>query len=1650
MADSVTVPADDTSASWLDRLLETVAGPKATEDPNYGPDSTFAQIYDKYARPMNPLNLLVGAAQEVPALAAKVPLNAARFASRFSPDPNAEQYLSGDDPESIGAKIDALTKTGALSPRDFGQSVGAAGTDIMAMVAGDEALALPALSEALPSAVKGLPGLAKTVDWAGTNIGKGGLYGQLLDNDAETGAVAGGIGGAAIGSGEAVLSRAAPFLESAAEKSLGRVIAPGKEAWKKFVGKNAQDIIRDVPLSAAAPWREGGGLQGIVDYAQQQADNIGVSLDAAYAARLQPDIAPKLKGIRDQIRATADNLLQAHGMAVVNLAPESKQALEEIRASLATGRGKLNPTNTNISALQDAASRLQDVVSGLGPEMQRVGAASPRAFQGQLIQRGIARGAQSTAEQGIARAMGDIGDVINTDLVGTRMATEPLARRIDKLRMNFGDMNAAGEFVSTDPAFTSSIEKLAATVRSYGPEMNAQQLRNLAQDWGKIVSGANGRGFLSPMADESMKGAMRAARGEVETTRDALMGDTVRDQSNEFAFWKRLSEAAESTAERRVGHTGGGLFGAMATLAGVGGGEYAAHAAGHGLVGSLGLGAGGAAAAAVTVRVMRSPLWNLLSAKTKLSMAQALRTGTNAALGTAMRRALLELSLLNHGGLSALGHQDLTATEADAEHHNIINGRGPTPGVLESANPDTVYGSGGSVDPGIEHNQRLLQQQDQIDQSIEEAAPPLDPQTESRVYDKLANTQVASAGLSRLPEWLQTQLVNAPDLGATHPHLQKLANLIAEQTSPLNLAFLGDEALRPLAAGTKLAGASEMVGKGLAAAMAAAGLQTGLEGVQEGRPGKVIGGGVQTALGALGLRGGGVAGAAEEAAAALTPAARRAGGFATRVGQGLAGAGKAAVIGPAIGLASTALADTDLAKSLIPDDETRNAVFNAAGMGAGVVGLGMAAGKGMKGLREEAAAGRLKAVTEHLDTLDPATKASVVDEVAQAFPVLDGYHKPTAHLTDRMLAKRAADLSPEAQQVVGTLRAGLAKGDKIAPAEMQALITGREYVPDRTVRDLHRSKDPDAKTLPGAPFDVTSRSHENTRLKEYMQLVKEGKDGWDWYEKGGRAVMFHANDDPAFARQISEALAFTSPATEVLVNGGFGFKGVNQARAGVPIETGRFPARMSREIGDVFSEVGSGASGLKVRPFRDALARGGDFKAGDTPERPVNDIWQGEAWGYINPDGTPLRRGFTAEEHKWMDRMSDKALAAAKSDPALAALIPKDAGEWTLSRLQAAAWVGAKRRVALAELAARAEKTGRPTTAAQIAKAHIVPNFADAIERNYGHMSRETVPAKQRGGGHMKELHDPNYADAAQLKQDLHDLTLSDSGQYDAQGRDQILASYGGMPGKVVEGVGMFKGDTAPGLQQPVVTGSVLDAAGSRALDEGSLRIMRATDASQALLNRQAATAGGKAMEAGSGVPRTTAVITLGRPPTRAETLDTHQRILAHGGTADTVAQSYTGKEMVLLNLGMDPKAFAKLAKDVNKAHGQPGGLEMKVWSGYYDTNKWNLHGSEFGQGYHPQIEPLAEGIKPGLGFDVAMPGLAERKLRIDAELKRRSGGRLSLDKNHEYLLKTMANEGWAGMKKLSREFGVPVTLLAAALRLMGATPPSDDTTDGA
>ena len=701
-----------------------------------------------------------------------------------------------------------------------------------AMMPAGGAAALPGLGRSA-TAVKLLDALAASpkTQWLLNNTGMGAVYGQLMNDAPIEGAEFGTLAGLGVGAANSLAKRAAPFLASAAEKSLGRVIAPGKEAWKAFIGREAPEIINELPLRAASPFQEGGGLKGITDYAEQQAGIIRRALDAAYKAQTQADVGPQLKSIRDRIRTTATNLIQSG----VDLAPEARQTLEDIRAGLATGRGLLNPKDTNITVLQRSFDQLYDVMGSIGNEMLGT-ATDPNlgSYVQKTAQKAIQSGVGQRASGAVRDTLNEIFQLVEDHLHGTRTGTEGVAQAIDALKMKFGQTNAAGDFISSHPQFTEALQNLADQVRSYGPEINGNQLRKVAADWGKIVAGAKGTGWLTSLADESVKGALKAGRGPVEQARDRVMGPAVARMSDEASFWINLGEAAADTAERRTGHKGGGLWSTLAKFAGFGAGQHGATMAGHGGIEAIGAGTLVAGGMAAVTRAMESPFWNLASAKLKLFAANAIRKGSGPLMQQAARRFLLEMALLEHGGLAALGQQDLTAAEAASERQNMVGGRGVTPGVLNERSPDDVYGPAGNspderlnlttqelqnydMRQGRDDIQRQLDdphyRQDQIDQAIEDERDNQDtphPEGRQQLMDSLGlgGAQAMTAGFGKLPAWLETQLLDAPNLGSAHPHLQKLANVIASQTTPLNLAFLGDQALRPLASGTKLAASS--------------------------------------------------------------------------------------------------------------------------------------------------------------------------------------------------------------------------------------------------------------------------------------------------------------------------------------------------------------------------------------------------------------------------------------------------------------------------------------------------------------------------------------------------------------------------------------------------------------------------------------------------------------------------------------------------------------------------------------------------------------------------------------------------------------------------------------------------------------------------
>jgi len=495
---------------------------------------------------------------------------------------------------------------------------------------------------------------------------------------------------------------------------------------------------------------------------------------------------------------------------------------------------------------------------------------------------------------------------------------------------------------------------------------------------------------------------------------------------------------------------------------------------------------------------------------------------------------------------------------------------------------------------------------------------------------------------------------------------------------------------------------------------------------------------------------------------------------------------------------------------------------------------------------------------------------------------------------------------------------------------------------------------------------------------------------------------------------VSDAEAATSSGTGVDVNTGFAIKGHNQVMANEPVRTGRFPTAMSKKIYQ--SYTGGGASGPKHEPFSHNLAQGGGYlpKVKGVP-RSVHDIWDGEAWGFMNPDGSPLRRGFTKQEHAWMDNMADEAVAQANA---------RQLGgrtDWTLGRLQAAAWVGSKKRA------------GDRNPAF---------NVRDAFRKYVMAGSRETVPGKNTG--HLQGM-TPSEAGT------LHDLIRTQTSIYDARMRDQIAAKFGLLTGEAFEAPGVYQGVISPGIQTQSLVGQVDAPEGGRMVDPASMKLMQAVEATYGLLTAQKAIAGSRLVK-GVGGSKHAAEVAWGRVPTDAEMQRLDQLVKKYGGNADSVALVATRDGVRLINTptalgGLPPKVFDKLVKqakrDFNATHVERnrtmydhGNGVTEDRGGFYKENPWDTPEGAAGQAFARLIPPDLRDR-----FDAVAPAIAAQLNAIDQEMVRLSGGRLHVNQAITALRDAVAADGYAGVERLAKQLGAPLALLmslAGALQQVG------------
>lgn len=200
----------------------------------------------------------------------------------------------------------------------------------------------------------------------------------------------------------------------------------------------------------------------------------------------------------------------------------------------------------------------------------------------------------------------------------------------------------------------------------------------------------------------------------------------------------------------------------------------------------------------------------------------------------------------------------------------------------------------------------------------------------------------------------------------------------------------------------------------------------------------------------------------------------------------------------------------------------------------------------------------------------------------------------------------------------------------------------------------------------GAPDWVTTPQDLGRMRADYTDRVMGGIAGREWYNDSSRWI--DEASPQGMRQQVADTLAVTSQGTNVDSNLGFTVKGVNQAAAGLPIDTGRFPNTQNSTITSVLAGENP-ALGPKRQPFAQNLSV--DWNP-EMAQHPVNDIWQGRAFGYRHPDGKPWDAGFSPQQHAFMDE--EMGTIADR-------LNQQNAGgfnDWDPLNTQAAGWTGAK------------------------------------------------------------------------------------------------------------------------------------------------------------------------------------------------------------------------------------------------------------------------------------------------------------------------------------------------------------------------------------
>lgn len=291
-------------------------------------------------------------------------------------------------------------------------------------------------------------------------------------------------------------------------------------------------------------------------------------------------------------------------------------------------------------ALRDKAETL--VVQALGPTKERFKAMAERLAP-EILKRGLG-GSREALQARAADMVEQAGQRVDDALQqygGQAVDTAPILSALEGAKDAFRTTGANGAVVEFETRAIRQLSGLQQIIADLGPSPRVDQLVAVRRAWDKVVDQAGGYAQRAggaigmPLRDQSEAWAKREATGAIRS----LLADDVPDLAainKEFAFWKGIDDVLTQTLKRTAPQKPG-LGGQIAEAAGQAVGSVAG--SGAGVPGTIGGALVLGRVANMAQAVLGSPRWKFVDAKLRNTLADAIASGNQSSIVSALWRA---------------------------------------------------------------------------------------------------------------------------------------------------------------------------------------------------------------------------------------------------------------------------------------------------------------------------------------------------------------------------------------------------------------------------------------------------------------------------------------------------------------------------------------------------------------------------------------------------------------------------------------------------------------------------------------------------------------------------------------------------------------------------------------------------------------------------------------------------------------------------------------------------------------------------------------------------------------------------------------------------------------------------------------------------